>query len=172
MSSELSLAALRRTSCSRWSSAAVGSVWIAMLYSPPDAAEQSLAAATKLPEYSGLMYQFSVGAPPPPWALVPPQAASCNAARAASRPRRQARRPRMRLTVKSIAAPALAGFRFFVRIAAKPCRGVAATRSLRYLPAGRCPAGYSGLRIRFGPGPGRGGSARRPPMNTTASITL
>jgi hypothetical protein len=45
MSSELSLAALRRTSCSRWPSAADGSSRSWMWYSPPDAAEQSAAAA-------------------------------------------------------------------------------------------------------------------------------
>src|ERR671919_1652374 len=75
MSSELSLAALRRTSCSRWPSAADGSSWMTMLYSPFDAAEHSLAAAVKLPEYSGKMYQFSVGVPPaPPPAGPPPPA--------------------------------------------------------------------------------------------------
>src|SRR5919106_1611869 len=95
MSSELSLAALRRTSCWRWSSAAVGSVWIAMLYSPPEAAEQSLAAAVKLPEYSGKMYQFSVGVPPVLCALAPPQAASIVAAAASTSPRRQVRRRRI-----------------------------------------------------------------------------
>ena len=50
MSRELSLAALRRTSCERWPSAAVGSSRIWMLYSPPDAAEQAAAAAAKLPD--------------------------------------------------------------------------------------------------------------------------
>ena len=87
MSSELSLAALRRTSCSRWPSAADGSSRIWMLYSPPEAAEQAAAAAAKLPDGSWKMYQFSVGVPPPPPPVVPPpQAASSTAARPTSRP--------------------------------------------------------------------------------------
>src|SRR5215207_1766991 len=71
MSSELSSAELRRTSCSRWSSAPDGRSWMAMVYSPFDAAEHSAAAAWKLPDGSGKMYQFSAGA------LVAGTATSC-----------------------------------------------------------------------------------------------
>ena len=99
MSRELSLAALRRTSCERWLSAADGSSRIWILYSPADAAEQAAASAGKLPDTSWKMYQFSVGVPPAlcPLAL-PPQAASSTAARATISPRNP-----------PIAAPSLAG---------------------------------------------------------------
>ena len=91
------MAALRRTSCSRWPSAAAGSSRIWMVYSPPEAAEQLAAAAAKLPDGSWKMYQFSVGVPPPlVAALAPPQAASSTAARATSRLRRHARTPGIR----------------------------------------------------------------------------
>src|SRR5215207_3352779 len=64
MSRELSLAALRRTSCSRWPLADDGSSRIWMLYLPPEEAEQAAASAGKLPDTSWKMYQFSVGVPP------------------------------------------------------------------------------------------------------------
>jgi hypothetical protein len=93
MSRELSLAALRRTSCERWPSAAVGSSRIWMLYSPPDAAEQAAAAAAKLPDGLWKIYQLSVGVPPPPPVVPPPHAASSTAAMATISPRRQPRNP-------------------------------------------------------------------------------
>jgi hypothetical protein len=92
MSGELSSAALRRTSCERWPSAPDGRSWMAMVYSPFDAAECSAAAALKLPDTSGKMYQFSVGAPPALWSPPPPQAASMITAASARTSLRRHRR--------------------------------------------------------------------------------
>src|SRR5438132_11994080 len=67
---ERSLAASRRTSCSRCPDASLGSVDTVIRYRPPDAAVQA-AASSACPPLSGLTYQPRVGtAPLPP----PPQA--------------------------------------------------------------------------------------------------
>src|SRR3954466_6045079 len=68
---ELSFAASRRTSCSRWDVASFGSTEVLMRKAPFDAAEH-LAANSDCPPLSGLMYQFRVGIPEssPPHAAV------------------------------------------------------------------------------------------------------
>src|SRR5439155_22807056 len=65
-----SLAARRRTSCSRCPEASLGSVDTRMRYRPPDAALQA-AANSACPPLSGLTDPPSGGAAPPP---PPPQA--------------------------------------------------------------------------------------------------
>src|SRR3954453_23612119 len=69
---EASLAASRRTSCSRWGGASLGRVGVLIRFAPFDAAEH-LAASSAWPPLSGLMYQFRVAVPEPP---PPPQAPS------------------------------------------------------------------------------------------------
>src|SRR6516225_8806370 len=59
---ELSLAARRRTSCSRCEEASLGRVWMLTLYGPPEGAH--FFASRACPPLSGLMYQVRVGTPP------------------------------------------------------------------------------------------------------------
>src|SRR6516225_10286148 len=59
---ELSLAARRRTSCSRCDEASLGRVWMLTLYGPPEGAH--FFARRACPPLSGLMYQVRVGTPP------------------------------------------------------------------------------------------------------------
>src|SRR3954452_6077880 len=66
-----SLAASRRTSCSRCDVASLGNTDVLILYAPFEAAEH-LAASSAWPPLSGLMYQFKVAWPEPP----PPHAPS------------------------------------------------------------------------------------------------
>src|ERR1019366_4014389 len=88
MSIEESLAASRRTSDTRCWSDAVESRLMLIVYLPPEAALQALAAAANDPEGSGNTYQLSATGP---LALDPPHAASTIVAAAALRPASPAR---------------------------------------------------------------------------------
>src|SRR3954470_2225350 len=82
-----SFAASRRTSCSRWDVASLGSTDVLILNAPFDAAEH-LAASSACPPLSGLMYQLSVGTaePPPPHAAVSDASTTTASAIVAVRP--------------------------------------------------------------------------------------
>src|SRR3954465_3851093 len=82
MSIESSLAASRRTSCSRWEGESRGSWETSIVYRPPAGAPHR-GAVPACPPGSGLTYQVSVGGPPD----EPPQAANVEArTRAAAAP--------------------------------------------------------------------------------------
>src|SRR5674536_98813 len=99
MSIEASLAANRRTSCSRWASASVGSVEIEIEYRPLEAAEHFCARCACAP-LSGLMYQVRA------LALVPlPQAVSSPAAMSKTVPAALERRRRDLLVSTARSAP-------------------------------------------------------------------
>src|SRR5674536_326752 len=101
MSIEASLAANRRTSCSRWASASVGSVEIEIEYRPLEAAEHFCARCACAP-LSGLMYQVRA------LALVPlPQAVSSPAATSNTVPAALERRRRDLLVSTARTAPSL-----------------------------------------------------------------
>ena len=89
MSTVLSLAASRRSSCSRWPLAAFGSSWIAMLYSPPESAAAPLSDGC----LRGVVDVPVEGRRP---SLVPPQALS-NPVPSTRAPTAATRRDRHRL---------------------------------------------------------------------------
>jgi len=73
-----SLAASRRTNCSRWVSAALGRISIWMRYLPFEAFSHPLMIASAVPELSGFIHHVMVLS----LLLDPPQAASVDAATA------------------------------------------------------------------------------------------
>ncbi len=73
---DASLAAKRRTSCSRWASASFGRTCVVMRYAPPDSSLHCCASVAcpslsgGCPPLSGLMYHVSVGAPARPDTII------------------------------------------------------------------------------------------------------